>query len=497
MHVEQVASSNPSASICAAGAILCVLIVGCRTAPQAERAGEIVDLPDHYAHQPVDRELVQDWSAGFGIPELEGLIRLAFTNNLDLAAARARLLQAEAIARQAGSSLWPSTDAEGQASRSRVSSQGFQFGGPSGPGGPGGFPLSGGDNIIDQYQVSIGAAYEVDLWGRLRNLRDAAELDARAARFDAASLANTLAARVAENYFLIRAQNERIQLLDDQVGVSEQFLELTLLRLGQGQATALDVTQQEQQVESLRTLLARERTALALARNQLKVLAGATPEREAMVRSQSLPSLPRLPDPGLPMDLLDRRPDVRAAHARIRAGDRRTAAAIADLFPRIRLSASLFFQEQEASRLFNEVLWTLAGAASQPVFDGGRRSAEIDRAEAAAVEQLNRYGQTILTALREVEDALVSEARQEEVVQGLEVQRASAEESLRLATARYQEGAIDYLRVLTAILSLQQIERDLIEARRQRFSNRIQLCRALGGGWDRHDPVQSAEAAGR
>jgi outer membrane protein TolC len=192
--------------------------------------------------------------------------------------------------------------------------------------------------------------------------------------------------------------------------------------------------------------------------------------------------VPPLPYPGVPAELVARRPDIQAAFLRLRADDKRTAAAVADLFPKIRLSASMFFQERELANLFDKLLWSLAGLVSQPLFDGGRRFAEIDRAEAAAQEQLVVYGQTVLLALREVQDALVSEARQAEFVRSLEAQLESARQALELSRDRYRQGAVDFLRVLTALQTMQQIEQNLVEARRKQFSNRIQLCRALGGG---------------
>jgi outer membrane protein TolC len=178
---------------------------------------------------------------------------------------------------------------------------------------------------------------------------------------------------------------------------------------------------------------------------------------------------------------------VQAAFLRIQAGDRRIAAAVADLFPKIRLSARLFFSNEEAARLFDETLWSIAALGTQQLFDGAQRFAEIDRTEAVADEQLQNYGQTLLVALREVQDALVSEAQQERFVASLNKQHEIARQALELARERYRLGSVDYLRVLTALQSLQRIEQDLVEGRRRQFSNRVQLCRALGGGWNERE----------
>lgn len=171
------------------------------------------------------------------------------------------------------------------------------------------------------------------------------------------------------------------------------------------------MNQQKQQAESLRGLLVQARASESLARQQLLVLVGRPPQQDIAVESRSLPPLVALPAPGVPADLLERRPDIRAAWLRLQASDRLKAAAVADLFPRIRLTATLFYQEREVTRLFAESLWSLAASATQPVWDGGRRFAEIDRAEAAAEAHLFQYGQTVLVALQEVQDALVLDER--------------------------------------------------------------------------------------
>jgi outer membrane protein TolC len=206
-----------------------------------------------------------------------------------------------------------------------------------------------------------------------------------------------------------------------------------------------------------------------------------------------MPELPEIPDPGVPADLIERRPDVRSAMLRLQAADERTAAEVADMLPTLRLSANLSYQAQELADLFDTLFYNLSAEAAQSLFEGGRRLAQVDRAEAAAAEQLYNYGQTLLTAMREVSDALVLEKRQGEFIESLEKQAASAEKALQVARDRYRRGAVEYLRVLTALQSLQQAEQTLLDARRQQFSNRITLCRALGGTWTRELESSIAE----
>lgn len=471
-----------------AAAILFHLSTGCKAPQFSDRVDEIIRLPEGYGDVVLADDAAASVCIDFGIPELEQLVRRAFSSNLTLRAAWARVAQADAIARQTGAGLWPQLDLNGSASRTKFSRETFAMGsfgnGASGAGGMGGFiPPELGKSEVTSYSLSLAAAYEVDVWRRLGNAQAAARLDAQAVEADAAAVAITIGAQVAELWVGLVAQREKIALLEKQRELSERYLDLTVMRLRQGQATALDANQQQQQVESFEGQLALARLIEAQTSHQLNVLLGRSIQDPLPVSAVELPSLPPFPNPGVPSELLRQRPDVRAEWLRLLAQDKRIASAIADRFPKLRFSASLFFQERELARLVDEVLWTVAGGISQPLLDGGRRGAEVARVKASAEEQLYRYGQTLLRALMEVQDALAAEARHSEWLESLRKQRDSAEQALDLARERYQRGALDYLRVLSALQSMQDIQVRLIDARRQRFSDRIQLCRSLGGNW--------------
>jgi len=167
----------------------------------------------------------------------------------------------------------------------------------------------------------------------------------------------------------------------------------------------------------------------------------------------------------------------------LKAADQRTAAAVKSQFPTLRLSSSLFFQAPNLDELFEDIFWEALAAASQPLFDGGRRHADVLQSEATARGALYEYGSAVLTALREVQDALVLESQQEKLLVSLRAQRNSARNVYRLARKRYARGATAYLRVLNALQSLQSTQQQLLNGRRQHLSYRVQLCRALGGTW--------------
>ena len=195
-------------------------------------------------------------------------------------------------------------------------------------------------------------------------------------------------------------------------------------------------------------------------------------------------ALPDLPRTGLPADLIRRRPDIRRAYYRILAADRRVAAAVADRFPRLSLSAQVTTSGERTRDLFDNWVSSLAANLLGPIIDGGTLAAEVDRTRAVASEKLHDYGQAVVEALGEVEDSLVREKRQLTYMDSLDVQLKLSGRAMERVRERYTKGAEDYLRVLDALLTHQKLQRTRLTASRDLVQYRIDLCRALGGGWD-------------
>jgi outer membrane protein TolC len=196
-----------------------------------------------------------------------------------------------------------------------------------------------------------------------------------------------------------------------------------------------------------------------------------------------MPMVGGLPPLGLPADLLAYRPDVRAAGMRLEAAQWQVAAARANRLPALRFSAGAQYGRSDMDLLFDTWLVSLAANLTAPVFDGGRRAAEVSRTRAKADENLWAYRRKVLTAVKEVEDAIVSETRQREHIKGLEAVKAAAQKGLEEAIGRYRNGLSDYLPVLTQLLAVQDLERNLISQQEQLILYRVGLHRALGGGW--------------
>ncbi|MBD3239231.1 MAG: efflux transporter outer membrane subunit [Chitinivibrionales bacterium] len=422
--------------------------------------------------------------------ELDSLIAVAFERNPSVLSAWARVKQARAAVLAATAPLLPSVDASATALRFKTSGfSTFAGGGLGAPGGAPTTPFAGGaagfdleSQTITQYDASLAASYELNLWSSLPR-RAAAAQTATAARADARAMTISLAAEVANTWLMYVAQRQTVALLESQLETSSRFLEITEFRFGQGLTSAVDLSQQRQQTEAVRGRLVQALGLVKTLRHQLLVLVGYPPGADIGLTTTELPEPPRVGITGVPADLFSHRPDVLAAWHRLEAADKRAAAAVLDLLPSVRLSGSIFTSEEEFGSLFDELLWSLSGSITQPIFRGGRLIAAIYETRAIAQEQYYGYINTALTALREVRDALARIRSQEELIESLVAEIESAERALRLSRERYSRGALPYLQVLVALQTFQEAQVTLVEARRQLLSLFVQLYRAVGGNF--------------
>jgi len=429
-----------------------------------------VTVPDAYGAFTGEQPLPEEWWRDFGDQDLNLLIERGIRDSLQIRAAWARLAQARAMADQASSGKWPQVSFDASAARQKNR---FQLAEPIGE----------VTTRSNQFSASIGAAYEVDLWKRVGSQTAGAVLDAQAFRDDVEAMAVSMAAEISEAWFDLVLQRAQRKLLTEQLETNQTYLELVELRFEQGLASALDVYQQQQQVVATRAQLTLVESAIAALGFRLAALVGQPPRTVVAGEREILPAMPALPGTGIPADLLERRPDVRAARRRVEAADHRVAVAVADRLPGLRLSGSTSLQDSDLTELIATPLWAIIASVTQPIFAGGRLKAEVRRNRAVVDERLMQYGQVLLVALTEVETALVQEREQIQYIAALEEQVEIAKNALREARARYREGLIDYLPVLTSLQALQRAELSLLQTRRQLLSYRIQLCRALGGTW--------------
>jgi len=404
------------------------------------------------------------WWRSFNDPALDALVERALEGNFSLQAVWERLRQAEASARKAGSDLFPRLDLQAGASHSRSD--------------------AGRVTTSEAFSLGLAASYELDLWGRVRSGRQAAEYKVRASAGDLRAAAVTLSSEIATVWYQLVEQNGQLALLDEQIAAYEQLLELVTLRFRAGKDSVADVLQQRQLLESRRGEKSRALAQAAVLLHQLNILLGISPTADVDVQTAKLPELSPLPETGTPLDLVRRRPDLLSAYDLLQAADRQTAVAVADRFPRLSLSARAETSASHARDLFDNWIANLAANLAAPILDGGARRAEVDRSRAAAAELLAGYRQAVLEAIGEVEDALVQEERQREYLASLQRQLELSERTIERVRDRYIQGVENYQRVLDALLSHQQLQRSRLTAQRGLIDDRISLCRALAGGWE-------------
>jgi multidrug efflux system outer membrane protein len=401
-----------------------------------------------------------DWWRGFSSSELDGLITAAQAGNLSLAAAEARVLQADARVREAGAALLPSVDLGADGKR-EFSSRSDSFG------------------------LSFGASYELDFWGRNHNALNAAAASGNATRADRETVALTAMTSVANAYFQLLSFRERLSIarlnLENALGV----LMVTEARVRNGIASPLELAQQRAAIAAQQAVIPQFEQQELATRAALAVLLGRPPEGFDVtakdVEGFALPTVAL----GLPSQLLMRRPDVATTEANLEAAHANVAVARAALFPSIALTGNGGLQSVVLGQLLGDPVtsFSLGATLAQTVFDGGRLAAVTDEARAREQELLASYRNTAITAFAEVESTLGSIGLLAKQESYLAEQVMQSEQAFNIAQVRYREGVADYLTVLDAQRTLYQARDQLGQIKLQRLLAIVALYKALGGGW--------------
>jgi len=427
-----------------------------------------VELPEHYLQQaagtgeaiPRDR-----WWLAFEDTGLNLLMDELFAQNLQIEAGFARLEQARATLTTVRSAQFPSLNLQAEQGRSMQ-------------------PSFAGSYIGNNQRLAAVASFELDLWGKLAARSKAAVNSEEASYLDLQTLYLSLSSQLADLYYLAVEQRAQLALVDETIASFADTVARVESRYRQGVAPALDLYQTRQNLSAAQASRKTFEANLAGAEHAISILLGHYPQTGQLGDENLLPEKVVFFPAGLPSELIARRPDLQASLRRIEAADAGVAAAIADRFPSISLTGSAGTSRQDFSTgLIKGDFWSLLGSLSAPVFDAGRRKAEVERNRALVREAVAGYQQQVLNAFREVEDALANNRTTEERIARLVETEVSTRASLRLALQRYLYGLTDYLPVLTS----QRVQFDtrsrLLAARRQLISDRISLGRAVGGSW--------------
>ncbi|MBV9991749.1 MAG: efflux transporter outer membrane subunit [Alphaproteobacteria bacterium] len=428
-----------------------------------------------------------DWWTGFQSAELTELEVNAEKNNLDLAAAAARVLQARGNTGLAASALFPAVDLQGTASRSG-SKVPFTTAGSGGShvGGGGHTVTSGTSSITENsFGVSLNASYELDFWGLAQDNLRAAQNNARSALYAQRVVGLTVTSDVANTYLDVLALRDRIAILKQNVDAAKRILKITEAKVANGVSSNLDLAQQRAIVagaeSSIPALEEQEREA----RYALAVLEGRIPEGFD-VKAQGLGNIAAPPvQPDMPAQLLVRRPDIAAAEANLVSAHASVDAARAAFLPAIGLTGSVGYANPQIGSLLSpeSLAWTIGASLLQTIFDGGAKTSQLDINKARETELVADYRSTVFNALSDAESSLgqvTSLAEQERLVTE---QVNAAQEAFRISELQYREGVTDLLAVLQAQQQLFTSQDTLVQIKLARLQAGVSLYRALGGGW--------------
>ena len=429
-----------------------------------------INLPKTFSSNG-EMPLPDKWWTSFNDKHLDQFIQIALKENFTIRAGWSRLQQAYAMVKKSRSGLFPSlgwsTDHSYQTSGSE------------------------GKEMTDDFSHSLGisASYEVDLWGRIRSERDAKKLDARAGIEDLKTSAMTLSAEIAQTWYRIIEQRGQLKLLNAQIGINTKYLEVITERFRRGQVSAADMLQQKQTIEAIRGEIHNLVWKLKTNEHQMCIYLAYLPGSFGLPEVMDLPVLPELPETGLPVEILGRRPDVQSAWLKVESKNMSVLEALSNRYPRLTISARASLASNRIEDIFKNWLINLTSGLMGPIFDGHMRKAEVEQARAVLQEKINQYGQIVLDAVKEVEDALVREEQQKKYMESLLKQYALASQSAERILEQYLKGGQDYTRYLNAQLLYQRLERALLAVKLDLIINRISLYRALAGGFEIEKPA--------
>ncbi len=469
---------------------LALLSAGCAVGPDYHRPA--VDTPAAWRIEASDAKEAADtaWWEQFGDPVLNSLIQTARAENKDIKLAAARVEEYMGRLQSTRASLFPELDTKESFSRTRST---HSTGGtvamvpvPSAvPGGkPSHVPAVTSQNPVDSIQAGITAAWQLDLWGKLRRANESARANLLSARENRRAVILALVAAVADEYISLRDLDSRLEIANRTAKSREDAYNLFQLRYKAGVISELELRQAESEYESAAATIPAIQKAVVRQENALSVLLGRNPE--AIARGKALDELvlPEIPA-GLPSSLLAKRPDILGAEQDLVAANAQIGVSRAQYFPTVSLTGAFGRASNDLSSLFTgpSKVWSFGVPVAAPLFTAGSIAGQVKTAKALREEALVRYQQKIQTAFREVDDALAGQKYTREQLDAQTRQTEALRNYARLARRRYENGYTSYIEVLDAERNLFNSELSLAATRGDLFQTRVDLYKAMGGGW--------------
>ncbi|MCR1318488.1 efflux transporter outer membrane subunit [Enterobacter soli] len=450
-----------------AGLLLALLLAGCQSVDVAP-AKSSLHIPSQWrAEAGPASPAEQLWWRNFHDSHLNHYVDKALKNNSDVLIARERINEYQARVYAADGSLFPSLDAGVTGARARSQSAAT------------GLPI-----YSTLYKGSLTASYDVDLWGVNRSTARAAEASLEAQKAAAAAADLTVASSVASGYVTLLSLDEQLRVTEDTLKSREQAFKLATRQYQTGYSSRLELMQSDSELRSTRAQVPLLQHQIAQQVNALCLLLGSNPG--SVARSENFESLTPLHLPSqLPSTLLNRRPDIVQAERQLLAYDATLAASRASLLPSINLTASGSIQDRTLSGLLDNPLqlWSVGGSILAPILNRQALNAQVDISQSQRNQALYSYEQTVRNAFREVNDSLDAITRYQEQLTELQAQQDVAQETLRIAQNRYNNGYSSYLDVLDAQRTLFSVQTSVVQVKNNLLLAQIDLYKALGGGW--------------
>ncbi len=450
-----------------------MLLSGCIVS-HVDVARPELPLPESLpAKSAATTELPDTWWKVFADPKLDQLMDEALAHNADVAIAAARVLESRAILGATSADRWPTVNVEGNATRAQQSSLTSPFPGAGTP--------------ATTYTVQGTVGYEIDLWGRYLRAAQGARARLLASEFDRDAVRLSLTGDVARSYYSLLAAAEQLQRAQETLAARDESVGIEKIRFGAGESDESTFRRTEAEAASSRIALQQFQLEVAQRTHALGVLLGRSPQalvsETIATEGIDLPAAPTLPA-GVPSSVLERRPDVRSADASLVAAAADIGAARAALYPSINLTGAFGWASPELSDLFTDPAeaWSLAGGILQPLFQGGRLRANVDRNEAIRMQRQAEYSRTVQNAFRDVLDALRGQELLSGISQTTTDQVNALARAAELSELSYSQGEIAYLDLLDVRRNLFQSQIALVGAQRDALVNTVDLALALGGG---------------
>ncbi|WP_397377695.1 efflux transporter outer membrane subunit [Pseudomonas sp.] len=453
---------------------LSLLLSGCMLGPDYQRPA--LEAPAQFKQiegwtlaKPGDELARGQWWQLYNDAELNALVERLNVSNQNLAASEAQFRQARALVQGARAAFMPTVSGSAGATR------GSQASGSS---------TASSSGVTRSYDLSLNAAWELDVWGKLRRSLESSRAGFEASAADLAAVKLSLQTELVQNYLQLRVLDDQQRLLDATVAAYARSLKLTENQYNAGIVPRSDVSQALTQLKSTQAQAIDLKWQRAQLEHAIAVLIGVPPSELSIAAREQLPTLPEIPL-AVPSQLLERRPDVAAAERRVMAANAEIGVAEAAWYPDLNISASGGYRGSSFANwidLPNRV-WSLGPQLALTLFDGGARQAERERSEAAYDQTVAQYRQAVLDSFREVEDALVQLRVLEEEAGVQQEALAAARESLRLIENQYRAGSVDFNSVVNVQATALNNERNTLSLLGTRLTTSVQLIAALGGGW--------------